>query len=71
MAVGANNLLDVYPDPVIVQWQVHNPLVPILPNGTINYVNRGSIAGTVLPYSGQTPFGFNGRYVYARVSVNF
>jgi iron complex outermembrane receptor protein len=71
VAVGANNLLDVYPDPLIVQWQVRNPLVPVLPNGTINYVNRASIAGTVLPYSGQTPFGFNGRYVYARVSVNF
>ncbi|MBL7990361.1 MAG: TonB-dependent receptor [Candidatus Kapabacteria bacterium] len=71
IAVGANNLFDVYPDPLIVQWQVRNPLVPILPNGTINYVARASTAGSVLPYSGQTPFGFNGRYVYARVAVNF
>jgi iron complex outermembrane recepter protein len=71
IAVGANNLLDVYPDAAIAQWQVRNPLVPILPNGTINYVNRASNGGTVIPYSGQTPFGFNGRYVYARVSVNF
>jgi iron complex outermembrane receptor protein len=71
LAVGANNLFDVYPDPLIVQWQVRNPLVPILPNGTINYVARTSTAGSVVPYSGQTPFGFNGRYVYARVTVNF
>ncbi len=71
IAVGSNNLFDVYPDPLIVQWQVRNPLVPVLANGTINYVNRTSTAGSVLPYSGQTPFGFNGRYVYARVAVNF
>jgi iron complex outermembrane receptor protein len=71
LAVGANNLFDVYPDPLIVQWQVRNPLVPILPNGTINYVARTSTAGSVVPYSGQTPFGFNGRYVYARVAINF
>jgi iron complex outermembrane receptor protein len=71
LAVGANNLFDVYPDPLIVQWQVRNPLVPVLANGTINYVNRTSTAGSVIPYSGQTPFGFNGRYVYARVAINF
>jgi iron complex outermembrane recepter protein len=70
LAVGANNLFDVYPDPNIAQYQVANPLVPVL-GGQPNYVNRTSTAGSVIRYSGQTPFGFNGRYVYARVSFNF
>jgi iron complex outermembrane receptor protein len=71
LAVGANNLFDVYPDLVLPQWQIRNPFTPVAANGAINYVNRNSTAGTVVQYSGQTPFGFNGRYVYGRISFNF
>lgn len=56
LAVGANNLLDEYPDR--------------LPFGTVNGVNYG-LNNAFLPYSGQSPFGFSGRFVYGRVSVDF
>ncbi len=45
--VGADNLLDVYPDPNLPATS-----------------NNGIFA-----YSGISPFGFNGRFVYARLSV--
>jgi iron complex outermembrane receptor protein len=47
LTVGADNLLDVYPDPN----------------------SAATNNGGIFPYSGISPFGFNGRYVYARVSV--
>jgi iron complex outermembrane receptor protein len=56
IAFGANNLLDVYPDR--------------LPFGTVNSVNYG-FNNSFLPYSSQSPFGFSGRFVYGRVSVDF
>ena len=56
LAIGANNLLDEYPDR--------------LPFGTVNGFNFGLI-NSFLPYSGQSPFGFSGRFVYGRVSVDF
>jgi len=56
LAVGANNLLDEYPDR--------------LPYGTVNGVNFGT-NNSFLPYSSQSPFGFSGRFVYGRVSVDF
>ena len=52
LAVGANNLFDVYPDR--------------LPAGGIFGLNN-----FFLPYSSFSPFGFNGRYLYGRVSVEF
>lgn len=55
-AVGANNLLDEYPDR--------------LPFGTVDGVNYG-INNAFLPYSGQSPFGFSGRFVYGRIAVDF
>lgn len=55
-AVGANNLLDEYPDR--------------LPFGIVDGVNYG-VNNSFLPYSSQSPFGFSGRFVYGRVSVNF
>lgn len=48
LAVGANNLLDEYPD----------RLPPVGNN-------------IFLPYSSQSPFGFSGRFVYGRVSIDF
>lgn len=50
LAVGADNVFDVYPD-----------LTP-LATGSSSYF---------LPYSSSSPFGFNGRFVYSRVSFNF
>lgn len=56
IAFGANNLLDVYPDR--------------LPFGTVDGVNYG-FNNSFLPYSSQSPFGFSGRFLYGRVSVDF
>ncbi len=56
-AIGANNLLDVYPD--------RSPQ-GIRPTGGSYPANQ-----QYLPYSGFSPFGFNGRFVYGRVSVKF
>jgi iron complex outermembrane recepter protein len=57
LAVGANNLFDVYPD---ARPQGARPTGGFYP------VNAG-----YLPYSGFSPFGFNGRFLYGRVSVTF
>lgn len=56
LAVGANNLFDVYPDR--------------LPFGTVDGVNYG-FNNSFLPYSSQSPFGFSGRFLYGRVSYEF
>ncbi len=56
LAVGANNLLDEYPDR--------------LPFGTVGGFNFG-LNTAFLPYSSQSPFGFSGRFLYGRVSVDF
>ena len=48
LAIGANNLLDEYPD-------------RLPPTGN----------NIFLPYSSQSPFGFSGRFVYGRVSIDF
>ena len=59
LAIGANNLFDVYPD--------RSP-----------FGNRPAAVGGqfpvnqyYIPYSGFSPFGFNGRFLYARASVKF
>lgn len=56
LAVGANNLLDEYPDR--------------LPFGVVNGFDFGQNQAS-LPYSSQSPFGFSGRFLYGRVSVEF
>jgi iron complex outermembrane receptor protein len=56
LAVGANNLLDEYPDR--------------LPFGVVGGFNFGQNQA-FLPYSSQSPFGFSGRFLYGRVSVEF
>ncbi|WP_228242091.1 TonB-dependent siderophore receptor [Porphyrobacter sp. GA68] len=56
IAVGANNLFDTYPDPVFA--------------GIIGGTNFGQ-NGLFLPYSNFSPAGFNGRFLYGRVSVEF
>ena len=50
LAVGVQNLFDVYPDRV---------------PGNLN-ANSG-----LLGFPFYSPFGFNGRYIYGRVGVNF
>ncbi len=73
LGIGANNLLDVYPNTVIDQRFVVNPNRPMLGNGQPNYVNSGSVNGAnaVVRYPNIVPFGANGRFVYARLSFTF
>jgi iron complex outermembrane receptor protein len=61
-AVGANNLFDVYPD------LVRTGLAGTAPNGTNVFYPTTSY---VTPFSAFSPFGFNGRFVYGRMTVNF
>ena len=56
LALGANNLFDAYPDTVRA--------------GIVDGQNYG-LNGYFLPYSQFSPFGFNGRFVYGRMSVDF
>jgi iron complex outermembrane receptor protein len=59
LAIGADNIFDIYPD--------RSPFGP----------RPAAIGGQYpinqyyLPYSGFSPFGFNGRFLYGRVSVTF
>jgi iron complex outermembrane receptor protein len=55
LAVGADNVFDVYPDRNL------NPGDPQTSNGGIS--NFG-----IFPYNAISPFGFNGRFVYTRLS---
>ena len=59
VALGANNLLDVYPDR--------------LPFGPRPAAIGGfyPVTQAFLPYSNFSPFGFNGRFLYGRVSIDF
>ena len=59
LAIGADNLLDVYPD--------RSPFGPRPASvGGVYPANQQYI-----PYSIFSPFGFNGRYLYARASIDF
>ena len=59
-AIGADNVFDVYPD--------RSPFGPrpASAGGGVYPINQ-----YYLPYSGFSPFGFNGRFLYARASVEF
>ena len=59
LAIGANNVFDVYPDrsPFGARPAAIGGVYPI---------NQ-----YYLPYSGFSPFGFNGRFLYGRVSFEF
>lgn len=58
-ALGAHNVFDVYPDrrPVGTPPEAGAPAYPV------NF--------HFLPYTGFSPFEFNGRYVYGRMSIDF
>ena len=58
VTVGADNIFDVYPDRNL------NPGDPATSNGGLS--NFG-----IFPYNAISPFGFNGRFVYTRLSVGW
>jgi iron complex outermembrane receptor protein len=59
LAIGADNVFDVYPD--------RSPFGPRPASvGGVYPANQEYI-----PFSIFSPFGFNGRYLYGRVAVNF
>ena len=60
LAIGADNVFDVYPD--------RSPFGPrpASEGGGVYPINQ-----YYLPYSGFSPFGFNGRFLYARASIGF
>ncbi|MDB4879738.1 MAG: TonB-dependent receptor [Gemmatimonadetes bacterium] len=57
LTVGADNVLDVYPDRNSNNGNITGP------------ENGGSSNFGIFPYNGISPFGFNGRFVYTRLSV--
>jgi len=57
-SVGADNVFDIYPD---VQSD----------NGDITRNYAGNANFGMNPYSGISPFGFNGRFLWAKVSYGF
>lgn len=62
LAVGGNNIFDVYP--------TNNPLGRGVDPDT-GQARNYSANNYFLPFSSFSPFGFNGRYLYGRVSVEF
>lgn len=62
LAVGANNLFDVYPTRAPT-GQGPDPVTGAIRNFSQN--------NYFLPFSSFSPFGFNGRFVYGRVSYRF
>jgi iron complex outermembrane receptor protein len=60
LAIGADNVFDIYPD--------RSPFGarPASEGGGFYPINQ-----YYLPYSGFSPFGFNGRFLYARASLDF
>ncbi len=61
LALGADNLFDVYPD------RNNNNGSYLVPPGE----NGGTSNYGIFPYAGISPFGFNGRFIYTRLSVGF
>jgi iron complex outermembrane recepter protein len=61
LTLGVDNLFDQYPDRV-----PNNRVLPAPPGGTVN-LN----ATNALGYSRYSPYGFNGRFVYARFAYNW
>jgi iron complex outermembrane receptor protein len=58
IAVGANNVFDVYPSKI--------------PTGrNVEEARNYPATNYVVPYSQFSPFGFNGRFLYLRGSVRF
>lgn len=62
IALGANNLFDVYPT---------NTPLGLARDPVTGATVTLPASRYVTPFSNFSPFGFNGRYLYARVGVNF
>ena len=58
LGAGADNVFDVYPDEQNDQWNVSTGFA-----GNSNFGMN--------PYSGISPFGFNGRFIWAKVGYGF
>ena len=58
-AIGSNNVFDVYPD--------RSPIG----NRPTGVGGQYPINQYYLPYTGFSPFGFNGRFIYGRVGFDF
>jgi iron complex outermembrane receptor protein len=56
--VGADNVFNVYPDKQNETWNVATGFA-----GNSNFGQN--------PYSGISPFGFNGRFFWGRISYGF
>jgi len=61
ITLGADNLTDQYPDRV-----PNNRVLPVPPGGVVN-LNTTNALG----FSRYSPYGFNGRFVYARLGINW
>jgi iron complex outermembrane receptor protein len=64
LTVGADNIFDVYPD------RNNTPGIPL--NGAGGTPGDGAAGNGnvgIFPYSGVSPFGFNGRFVYGKLSI--
>jgi iron complex outermembrane recepter protein len=60
-AVGADNVFDQYPDRLPI-----NRILPNPPGGTVNLNATNALA-----FSRYSPYGFSGRFIYARLSYNW
>lgn len=58
VSIGADNVFDVYPD----RNNNNGNIAPTAENG-------GTSNFGIFPYAGISPFGFNGRFVYAKLAV--
>jgi iron complex outermembrane receptor protein len=56
--IGADNVLDIYPD-----RNKNNGVISSLASE-----NGGTSNFGMFPYNGVSPFGFNGRFIYAKVA---
>jgi len=63
LSIGARNLTDVYPDKPTSQRLI-DPSDPSAGTATDYNTNYGTF-----PYAAASPFGYNGRYVYSRMSI--
>jgi iron complex outermembrane receptor protein len=61
VGVGVDNLFDIYPDRNNNNGNLGPVYTPAENGGTSNF--------GIFPYAGISPFGFNGRFVYARLSA--
>jgi iron complex outermembrane receptor protein len=58
LSIGADNVFDVYPD----RNNNNGNIAPTAENG-------GTSNFGIFPYAGISPFGFNGRFIYAKVTT--